>query len=315
MKKLIWIIVLMLCPATALSMENTDLLAGIGFPYTPVEGGILGGEYNLQFRYYHDRLLDNFYKESNSRNRINRGEIENAFLIGFNPVNRVSLFTNIPCVYAIDDYRYNYHYDYLSEFWFGDIKVGMKIQVTEPNNILPLVNFLLEYRINTGQGSYFHGIQKTGRGYQSIIGGIAISKNFDPVTPFCHLQYSYHLNEKTGFDYHHYFVKEMRPGSELKLELGLTGSISETISYLAGIDYTNCFKRKYYYSSESDYNYVTGSLPFDDGQVIALINLGAGFKISRVLISPRISFGMTDDSPDFMFNLKIPFGFSVSSKK
>ncbi len=206
MKKLIWTILLMLYSSIALSMENKDLLAGIGFVYTPTEAGVLGFEYNCQLLFDRDtkpesdypflNYYDYYYARLSKPQEVDRIEIENSLLISYTPINRISLFTNIPFVYK--NYRYEYDGDdQVSDL--GDILVATKIQITESNEDIPLVNFILGYRFKGGKSPYELDPQEeiaTSRGYNSYIGGVTISKRFNPVTPFCNLQYSYNLTEK-----------------------------------------------------------------------------------------------------------------------
>lgn len=309
MKKLLFIFALMIFyPATALCMETGDLQAGIGYLYTPGEPGMLGVEYNLW--YFYDRATSSENAADLTRSvDVTRYEIENAFLISYNPINRFSLFLNVPYEYKFHQYEYDNSDHQVTGI--GDILAGIKIQITDHNQANPLVNFVIGGRFKTGTSPFEINPREeiaTGEGYNSIKGIVTISKNFDSIMPYLGIHYSYNMEVDGLNDFRYYdYIEEVNPGSEGKVDFGVTGSISDTFSYLAAIEYCYTWGGEYVYRA-------SGRVPVAES-ASAKVHAGGGFKIGKVQLNPRLSIGVSEDAPDFTFNLKIPFSFAFSGSK
>ncbi len=289
-------------PSSALSQTPQELRAGIGYAYQSVGDGKLGIEYALTIFHDEERIEDVAASLSRAA-KVKDLIVDNSLRFSYDLLNRVSLTIAVPYVYR------------KVEFWesdtsgsnIGDVSAGFKVQLTEDKGAAPVLNFLAVWYFPTGQSPYEINPEKkvaTGAGYRSVEMGLTFSQAMGKVMPFARLAYILTLQQES-LDNMRYgdILAEYDPGDLFGGELGLTGSVEESVSVTASVEYFYQFGGHYVYR-------YSGKVPEAD-TIYAVATIGAGFTVGKVSVNPKFGFGITDDAPDFLFQIRIPFDMQV----
>ena len=141
--------------------------------------------------------------------------------------------------------------------------------------------------------------------------GISLSKNFDPIVSYGTISYSYKLdirdlNQSHGFraddPSQPIILTKVDPGDSFSLTMGIGYALSYNVSINWAVNYS-------YYLSTS-YTYKDIGTQKTSPSVISSFIFGTGWRTpSGRNISVNVRFGITDNTPDIAFTVRLPFTF------
>ncbi|MFZ5571490.1 MAG: transporter [Thermodesulfobacteriota bacterium] len=301
MIKTIWaMLVIVALPAAAGAMDPPELRTGIGYDYKSVADGVIGIEYALSI------LTDEETYWGDAASLTGSGTskdlmVANSLRFSYDFLNRVALSAAIPYVYRKWEVAGYGGYDQSSSD-IGDVSLDLKVQLTGDKSDAPVIQFLTAWHMPTGKSPYEIDPEKetaTGSGTHIVELGFTFSKAMGKVMPYGRLAYLLTF-EAENLDSQRYgdILTEVNPGDLFGGEVGLAGSVEKAVSVMAGIEY--------YYQFEDEYIYQYSGIQKNVEKKYATAKFGAGFSFGKVSVHPRFGFGITDDAPDFFFQIRVP---------
>ena len=282
--------------------EEEELLSAAGREYTLLKQGTLGLEYSFSYSYY---SLDSLSQAASVAKYSNHNTIHSLF-IEYALKDNLTLNMDIPFAFK--------HYDDDGESkWvndLGDVRFGLQYQPIKTGADLPSIIFTSSLSCPTGRSPYeIEPLTSlaTGDGTYSLSAGLSASKTIDPIIAFGNIGYTYIFTE-SGLTYHPLSggtINKVDPGDYINASVGFAYALSYKVSLNISYQYTYGMETTYYY----DGNQPKGE---SSASVSSLLSIGLGWRISqkRTVIT-TISSGYTNDDPDFMISVRLPFEFNL----
>ncbi|MGH8659020.1 MAG: transporter [Gammaproteobacteria bacterium] len=169
----------------------------------------------------------------------------------------------------------------------GDISGGLRYAALHEKGALPEVTLNVNAKSDTGDAD-----RGLGTGQWNVGTGVSLVKTIDPVVLFGSLGYTWTLGtlELQGGD--------IDAGDQIPYSIGMGFSLNDRVSFSMAMDGA-AIRR-----TETNGREISGSgLDINSLQFSTTVQLA-----KRVYVEPVVGFGLTDDAPDFLVGINIPFG-------
>jgi len=205
----------------------------------------------------------------------------------------------------------------LSNQSLGDIEVAAHYQLNRAREGRPIYIGNLRYKSTTGDGPFdisrdSAGIARelpTGTGFQAIEPSLTVLFPSAPAVYFANLGYTYNLsdtvNRNVGGDI---FVGQVDPGDAVRISFGMAYAINPRTSFTLG--YKNDFigKTRTEYFTPDTGSTTQSSRTLNVGAML----LGWSYQLNPdTAINLNLEFGITEDAPDTVLTLRVPFGMDL----
>ncbi|MFO7648847.1 transporter [Halomonas campaniensis] len=206
----------------------------------------------------------------------------------------------------------------LSNHGLGDIEVAAHYQLNRAREGRPIYIGNLRYKSTTGDGPF--DIERnsagtprelpTGTGFHAIEPSLTMLFPSAPAVYFANLGYTYNLSDTVdravGDDI---FVGKVDPGDAVRVSFGMAYAINPRTSFTLG--YKNDFigkTRTEYFDPTTGRSTTQSSSTLNVGALL----LGWSYQLNQdTAINLNLEFGVTDDAPDTVLTLRIPFGMDL----
>ncbi|GHC28978.1 transporter [Aidingimonas halophila] len=204
----------------------------------------------------------------------------------------------------------------LSGNGLGDIEVAAHYQLNRGQDGWPYFIGNLRYKSTTGEGPFdirrdSDGIEQelaTGSGFHSLEPSLTMLFPSDPAVYFANIGYLYNMEDDIDESVGDVFVDEVDPGDAVRVSFGMAYSINERSSFTLG--YKNDFidKTTTRFTDDDGDSVSTRSTSLNIGSLL----LGWSYQLSPdTSVNLGLELGVTDDAPDTLLTLRIPFGMNV----
>lgn len=301
--------------------KEEEILSAAGQQYTLKHKGSVGLEYNLDYTYYSSDTINVTTititdPDTEQRTTHTLADIEqhanhtltNSIFIDYGLLDNLTFNTNLPFVYKYDRTGTD---DGKELTDIGDVSVGFQYQPLK-TTVGKLAAILYGgYTIPTGRSPYEINIATelpSGNGYASARLGVSLSKTVDPVVVYGNLSYAHNfdaegLNQSRRVGEVTMVLHEVDPGDQISLGLGFGYAMSYNVSLNLGYQYTH--------RSTYTYSWTDGSKSESGDTASSLVTIGTGWRYSpSTSLYMKVGIGLTNNDPDFIFSLRIPFNFS-----
>jgi hypothetical protein len=239
--------------------------------------------------------------------------------------DRLELELKVPYVYRDDTVRatvptvgddsFDIDRD-LSGDGLGDIEVTARYQLNRGQDGWPFFVGNLRYKSTTGDGPFdiardSDGIEQelaTGSGFQAIEPSITALFPSDPAVFFANLGYLYNMSDNVNTE----ITDELRigkvdPGDAVRLSFGMAYAINPRASFTLG--YKNDFIDK----TKTEYFGNTGRTTQSSRTLnVGSMLLGWSYQLNPdVSVNLGLELGVTDDAPNTVLTLRVPFGMNA----
>ncbi|MFY0990090.1 transporter [Halomonas sp. C05BenzN] len=199
----------------------------------------------------------------------------------------------------------------------GDIELAAHYQLNRGLNGHPFYIANLRYKSTTGEGPFdirrnSEGTPQelpTGTGFHSIEPSLTVLLPSSPAVFFANLGYVFNLEDSINKPVGNIHVGDVDPGDAVRLSFGMAYSINPRSSFTLG--YKNDFIGKtktQYFDPDTGASETRSSNTLNVGSML----LGWSYQLNRdVSINLGLELGITDDAPDTILTLRVPFGMDV----
>jgi len=284
------------------AQKEKEVLSAAGRQYILLGKGTLGAEYNFSYAYYsYDVLREAARIEHHSNHNLT-----NAVYLEYALFNNLTFDSNIPFVYKYDRSGTSQSKDVND---LGDVSVGVKWQPLKSGGKFPAAIFEATLTLPSGRSPYDINPDEelsTGSGYYSADAGVTLSQTVDPIVAFGSLNYSHNFNIDSL--HQHYsggrVLTKVEPGDNISLDLGIGYALSYKVSLNLSYRYS------YYYSTT--YHWRNAGTTKAAAYSSSIFSIGTGWRISpKRSVYLKVGIGLTNDDPDFVFSVRIPFQFQM----
>lgn len=234
-----------------------------------------------------------------------------AFRLGI--MDNLQFDVNVPYVYRYDRISRGQqgNEETLERGDLGDISVNLSIQPIRETKSRPAIVLNFGYKFKTGKSPYRIDPNKdvpTGTGYRSAKFSVSWVKSVDPVVVFGSLGYTYNFPESVnqsvdtgnGVD----VLEKVYPGDNVNLALGFAYALAYNFSM--NVQYINTYVFSSYIKKQGSQKLRVPNSTFN----LAMLKLGTGWALTpKVPLSFSLYLGLTQDSPDYTVELRLPFKF------
>jgi hypothetical protein len=195
----------------------------------------------------------------------------------------------------------------------GDVEVALHYQINRGVNGWPFFVGNVRYKSDTGEGPFdvnFNALGvatelPTGSGFQSVEPSLTVLYPSDPVVLFANLGYLINIeedvdetipSEEAGMEQR---IGDVDPGDAFRVSFGTSYALNERASLTLGYKHDFIKKTKTEINGED-----LPSASLDVGSLL----LGWGYSLTnRVATNLNLELGVTDDAPDVLITLRVPF--------
>lgn len=286
--------------------EEEEILEAAGREYSLMRTGMFGMDLSVSYTYNSYDVIRDLYRQQGTRLEYHTDHtINNALSLEFPRRDNLTLSATIPFVYKYDKVATAQSKEVND---LGDISLGIKYQPLKAGNDWPSPIISASYTFPTGRGAYDIDPNRelaTGSGLHSVGGGISISQPFDPVNTFGSLSYSHSFTrDNIGQRLASGTLEKVEPGDMISASVGFGYALAYRVSLSLGLSYTYGFPTTYYWAN--------GDRLKTGVSVSSSLSLNTAWRISRSRrIVAGISKGLTTDSSDFSFSLRLPIEFDL----
>ncbi|WP_245904667.1 transporter [Billgrantia lactosivorans] len=239
--------------------------------------------------------------------------------------DRLEMELKVPYVYRDDTVRAtvptvgNDSFDIdrdLSGNGLGDIEVTARYQLNRGHNGWPFFVGNLRYKSVTGDGPFdiardADGIEQelaTGSGFHAIEPSVTALFPSDPAVFFANLGYLYNMSDDVNSRITDEIrIGEVDPGDAVRLSFGMAYAINPRASFTLGFknDFIAKTKTEYF---DDDARTTQSSRSLNVGSLL----LGWSYQLNQdVSVNLGLELGVTDDAPNTVLTLRVPFGSNV----
>lgn len=189
----------------------------------------------------------------------------------------------------------------------GDAEIGARYQINSGRDGWPVFIGGLRAKSDTGTGPFdverdTAGVATelaTGSGFLGIEPNISVMRVSDPAVLFANASYLVHLPKDIDKTFGNITVGEVDPGDSIGVGLGFGFALNPEFSFSLG------YKHNYIFPTKTELN---GTIQSSEDLQVGAMLLGMSYRVSdKVTISSNLEFGMTSDSPDTRFTLRVPY--------
>lgn len=189
----------------------------------------------------------------------------------------------------------------------GDIELGLHYQINQGLDDWPIFIGNLRYKSPSGKGPFDvdrgpNGLETelaTGSGFHGIEPSITILYPNDPAVLFANFGYFFHLPDDVDETFNDQTIGKVDPGDAFRMSFGFAYSINERSSFTLG------YKHDFIDETETEVNGVDLS---SSSLSVGSLLLGYSFQINDYSSTNlNFEFGVTDDAPDVLMTLRVPF--------
>ncbi len=284
--------------------KEKEILSAAGREYTLMRTGTLGFEYGLSYAYRSYDVIQEAYKvEHNSDHTLT-----NAITLEYALWDNITLNATFPFEYEYDKLGTD---DSKTVTDLGDPSFGIQYQPMKAGGRWPTTILTGGLDIPLGRSPYEIIVDKdlaTSSGFYALSVGMSMSSSIDPVIAFGNVGYSYKfsvtdLHQKRWGS----ILEEVDPGSVIGLSMGMGYAISYKLSVNVLYQYS--------YGLNTEYHFKDAGTRSSGTTVSSLFRVGTGWRISENRsFSTSLTIGLTNDDPDFLLSLRIPFEFKLLDK-
>lgn len=204
----------------------------------------------------------------------------------------------------------------LSGNGLGDVELTARYQLNRGQNGWPFFVGNLRYKSVTGDGPFdisrdADGIEQelaTGSGFHAIEPSITALFPSDPAVFFANLGYLYNMSDNVNTRItDELSIGEVDPGDAVRLSFGMAYAINPRASFTLGFknDFIGKTKTEYF---DEDARTTQSSRTLNVGSLL----LGWSYQLNQdVSVNLGLELGVTDDAPNTVLTLRIPFGSNV----
>lgn len=296
--------------------RGREVLSLAGREYTLRRRGSFGLDYDLTYTYHssdaiHYQTIEDATAGTTTTTASVEGESNHKLVTGLTPefgiFNNLTVFVNLPfvCKYNKKDGG-DPSQDTADITDIGDIKTGFQWQPFRTGTFLgsPVLNIAMTVPTGTSPYDTSHDdYMATGSGYYSAEYELVFSKAYDPLVVYSSLGYVDNQKAK-DLDQNRdgTVLREVAPGDDVSLGFGAAYALSYKASVNLSVNYT--------WTGESEYTWDSG-LTKSPEEVAGMFYAGCGLKYAnRQMIVITTGIGLTDDSPDFTFSVRLPFNIN-----
>jgi hypothetical protein len=279
-----------------------EILSAAGREYVLLKKNTLGVEYNFSYAYYSYDVL----REVTSIEHHSNHNLTNALYLEYALFNNLTFNTNLPFVYKYDRSGTSEAKDVND---LGDVSAGVQWQPFKSSGTLPSFIFQGTFTLPSGRSPYKINPDTeldTGLGYYSAGAGVTLSHTIDPIVAFGSLSYNYNF-DVGSLDQNYSggrVLTAVDPGDTITLGLGIGYALSYKVSLNISYQYAYHFATKYHWGNAG----TTNSAAYAS----SIFSVGTGWRISpKRSIYLKVGIGLTNDDPDFLFSIRVPFQFEL----
>jgi hypothetical protein len=193
----------------------------------------------------------------------------------------------------------------------GDIEFGMQYQLNDGRENWPFLVANLRAKSTTGKGPFEVdrndvGLETelpTGSGFWSIEPSLTIIYQTDPAVFFTNFGYTWNMARDINVTAGNALIGRVNPGDSITASLGVGFALNDIFSMSIGYQHNYVFGTK----SIINNNRIS-SQDFQVGSLLFGMSLGLGENTG---LSMNVAVGVTEESPDVEFSLRIPFSFEL----
>ncbi|MBD3897035.1 transporter [Halomonas sp. ML-15] len=227
-----------------------------------------------------------------------------------------TLFATVPTVDGSDAGQFDIDRD-LSGNGLGDIELAARYQINRGQNNWPYFIANLRYKTTTGDGPFDirrddGGIERelaTGSGFHSIEPSVTALYPSDPAVFFANIGYLYNMkdsiNKRINDDI---TIGDVDPGDAIRISFGMGYAINERASFSMGYKHDFIDNTKTQFIGANGNSTTQSSRSLNVGSLL----LGWSYQIKpEMSVNLGLELGVTDDAPDTVITLRIPFGMGM----
>ena len=193
----------------------------------------------------------------------------------------------------------------------GDIEFGAQAQLNDGRGGWPYFILNLRGKSTTGTGPYEvdrneDGIEQelsTGSGFWSVEPSLTMIYQSDPAVFFTNIGYIWNKGDDVDLAAGDQRIGHVNPGDTVTGSIGIGFALNQELSVNMG------YQHNYVFGTTSIINdNLIDTNDFQVGSFLFGMNLGIG-KLTG--LSMNLGVGVTDDSPDVEFTLRMPFSFAL----
>jgi len=291
------------------SEEEEELLTAVGRDYTLLKSGTLGFEYSMTYSYYSLDSISGIY----TVNTYSNHNLTNSLFMEYALLDNFTLNTDIP--FAFKHYDEDNHSKSINDL--GDITFGFQYQPVKTKADKPSIILTSSLSCPTGRSPYEINPEKdltTGDGIYAISAGMTASKTIDPVIAFGSVGYTYNFTE-SGLNYKYgatnNTIRKVDPGDYIHASAGFAYALSYKVSLNMSYQLSYGMESTYYF--KKDASGVISPKQEIASSVSSIFSIGMGWRISSTqTVITSIAMGFTNDDPDFLISVRMPFEFNLN---
>lgn len=296
--------------------RDMEVLSLAGRSYTLRRRGSFGLDYDLSYTYHsNDSISFQEIRDAAADLTTITASVEDEsnhkLVTTLSPeygiFNNLTVFVNLPfvCKYNKTDGG-DPSQDSADITDIGDVRTGFQWQPFRTDAFFgsPVLNVSMTAPTGTSPYETTHdNYMSTGSGYYSAECELVFSKAYDPLVIYSSLGY---VDNQTAEDLNQNrdgeVLREVEPGDDLSIGFGA----AYAMSYKASVN----FSVSYTWTGESEYTWDSGRTKSPE-EVVGMFYTGCGLKYSnRQMVVITTGIGLTDDSPDFTFSVRLPFNIN-----
>lgn len=193
----------------------------------------------------------------------------------------------------------------------GDIEFGVQYQLNDGQGNWPFFVANVRAKSTTGTGPFevkrdangFEQELATGSGFWSVEPSLTVIHQTDPGVLFANVGYIWNIARDINRRVGNAHVGRVNPGDTITGSFGIGFALNETFSMSMG------YQHNYIFGTKSVINgFTTQNEDFQVGSLLFGLSLATGRASG---INANVAIGVTDDSPDIEFSLRMPFSFGI----
>ena len=309
---------------------DVEVIADIGGVLTPK--GVLEAE--SSFEYVHNasnrfvfngaEIVDAVLVGAIEASDTDRDVITTASTFRYGVTDRFEINTKIPFVYRYDRFNTQIVGDGGSGidsrsydgYGLGDIEFGASYQLT---GLPPFLVGNLRVKSDSGKGPFdvdrdaagFEEEAPTGAGFWSVEPSVTAIYPSDPAVIFANLGYVANLGTSVDTQVGASKITNFDPGDSIKGLLGMGFSLNEQASVSLGYEHNYILESETEFTDDDDNKITSRANSLQVGNFF----IGGSYRLSdRVSLVSTTQFGVTDDSPDVQFVMRMPVRLDLFSR-
>jgi hypothetical protein len=191
----------------------------------------------------------------------------------------------------------------------GDIEAAVRYQFNRGERGRPIFVGALRVKSDTGEGPFDidrdeFGVATrlaTGSGFWGVEPSVSMLFASDPAVIFANLSYFAHLGRDVNMQEGDILVGRVDPGDSVGAAIGFGFAMNQKFSYSLG------YRHNYIMPTTSELN---GNEEESDELQVGALLFGMSYRFNdRFSLNGNFEFGVTGDSPDMRFILRVPLSF------